>query len=219
MTARSIELTAIDLRLLDTLRREGSLVEACRRLGITRDLGTYRLRRLRRALGKPVVEARRGGARHGTTRLTRLGTTLLSYGTDSVELSRRGSARSLARPHLLRGTWHALPEPSVELEGGVRLKVDFTASEGEPVRLGVDPESILLAVRRYPTSARNMMNAIVEAVRTRGRGTGGLRCLVEARGKGFRLTAAVTRATVREFRLRTGRRVVLYVKATALKRL
>ena len=218
MNSPSVWLTPLDIRLLDLLSREPTLVAACRSLGISRDRGAYRLRRLRRALGRPVVASRRGGEERGRSRLTALGVRLLDRGTETVEATRHGRSDASTSMTVLRGVWESRPQPSVVLSDGTRLFVDFLATPDHPVRLSLNPEAVLLASRRYPTSARNVLDGVVTEVRASGPGTGGVRCLVTARVGEHRLTAAVTRTSVRNLRLRPGRRVVLYIKATAFER-
>ncbi|MCI4317149.1 MAG: TOBE domain-containing protein [Thermoplasmata archaeon] len=210
-------LTPVDLDLLGTIDREASLVAACRRLGISRDTGVYRLRRLKEALGRPVVETVRGGVRHGVTRLTPAGRSLL----DSAPGGRvKQDARN--RPgfdaNRWPGTWRSAPHPHVVVNPRLTFHVDFVAQEGEEVVVGVDPEAVLLARARFASSARNVFPGTVRRVLSSGPGTGRGRRLVEMRVEGTPFVAAVTDVSVRSLGLSRGARVVLYVKATAVKR-
>ncbi|MCI4331569.1 MAG: TOBE domain-containing protein [Thermoplasmata archaeon] len=218
MTARPLFLTPLDVSLLRQLGRAASLVEACRQLEITRDRGGYRLRRLARLAGGPVVRARRGGSGHGATQLTSRGARLLERASAPLAVDPRPSrARPGERPTFLQGPWHESPQPNIVV-GGVQLFVGFRAVEGETVSVELDPESVILATRRYPTSARNVLAGTVREVRHRGPGTGPVSARVTVGVGGFLVEAAVTDRSVEALRLATGRRVILYVKATALQR-
>lgn len=215
MTDRPRVVTDTDVALLRTLAREPSVVAASRRVGISRDRATYRLARLEEAFGGPVVQSVRGGRGHGATRLTALGDRIVRQGFDSVELL---DARPLAPPsrsNLLRGIYHRDPAPEVTVGKGVRLRVAFTAEEGEPVSVLLDPESILVARGKFPSSARNVLPGTVEEVRP-GRDSLGWTLVV--RSGPARLRVAVTEEPVRQLGLAPGARVWLYVKATAVRR-
>lgn len=212
MPRRSREqvVTPSDVALLATLSQEPNLVSACRRLGMSRDRGMYRLRRLRSALGAPVVRTTRGGVGAGRTELTPEGRALLSLGVGPLhELSRSPGAGA----RVLEGVWRSDPEPVVELRGGLRLRVSFRASPGDRVVLAVDPESIVLARRRFPTSARNVLEGRVRSV---GEGDP-TRWSVDVETHGTVLPIAVTPEAVRSLRLRRGTPVFLYLKATAIR--
>ena len=215
MNRHSRLVTDTDVALLRSLTQEGSVVAASRRIGISRDRANYRLSRLRRAFGGPVVEGVRGGRGHGETRLTPLGDRIVRQGFDAVELL---DARPLAPPsrsNLLRGLYQRRPAPTVLLGKGVRLRVAFPAEEGEPVSVMLDPESILVARGKFPSSARNVLPGTVEEVRT---GRRALERTVVVRTGPVRLRVAVTEEPVRQLRLGPGARVWLYVKATAVRR-
>jgi molybdate transport repressor ModE-like protein/molybdopterin-binding protein len=215
MTARPRVVTDTDVALLRSLAREPSVVAASRSLGMSRDRATYRLARLEEAFGGPVVESVRGGRGHGTTRLTSLGDRIVRQGFDSVELL---DARPLSPPshsNLLRGVYHREPAPEVTLGKGVRLRVAFQAEEGEPVSVLLDPESILVARRRFPSSARNVLPGMVEEVRP---GRDSLGWTVVVRTGSTRLRVAVTEEPVHQLALAPGAQVWLYVKATAVRR-
>lgn len=218
MSLRPVLLTPTDVSLLSLLGRSSTLVEACRRLGISRDVGTYRLRRLKRLAGGPVVTTRRGGAGHGATRLTPRGARLLGRGRSRLAVDARpfapGGPRSATR---LRGQWHASPQPHVAAEG-LTLYVGFRAEEGEPVEVELDPESVIVATARFPSSARNVLAGVVRSVHRRGPGTGpvSVRARITVGRRPF--DVALTERSVRELGIARGRPVFLYVKATALRR-
>jgi len=218
VTRRAILLTPVDVALLGQLGRTASLVEACRQLGITRDRGAYRLRRLERLARGPVVATRKGGAGHGATRLTIRGATLLRRGGALVAIDPRASRRApTERPTVLEGDWHARPEPNVVVDG-LRLFVGFHAEESERVRLELDPDSVVVAIERFRTSARNVLAGVVREVRRRGPGTGPVSDRLRVDVGGPVVDVALTERSVGELHLSKGRRVFLYVKATALRR-
>jgi molybdate transport system regulatory protein len=211
---RSNVVTDRDIALLRSLDHTGSVVAASREVGISRDRAIYRLGLLERAFGEPVVRSERGGRGHGATALTDLGGRIARGGFDSVELRELRSAAQLAATNRLRGVYHERPHPEVEVPGGLRLRVAFAAKDGETVVLALDPESVLVARRKFASSARNVLTATVERVRRDG-AIG--RTLVLRVGR-VRLRAAVTDEPVRQLGLAPGAKVVLYVKATALRR-
>jgi len=215
MTRRPTPVTDADVALLRSLSRERSVVEASRAIGMTRDRATYRLARLGRAFGGPVVRSLRGGRGHGGTRLTPLGDRILRGGFDSVEMLRARPAAPLAPANLVRGTYRRSPAPRVEVEGGPALTVAFAGEEGEPVAVALDPEAILLAPGRFPSSARNVWHGVVVRCRAGRRGRPGA---VTVRVGAVRWRAAVTAEAVRQLGLAEGAGVWLYVKATALRR-
>ncbi len=207
--------TATDVALLRSLARERSVVAASRRLGMSRDRAVYRIARLARAFGGPVVTARRGGAGHGGTLLTPLGDRIVRGGFGAVELL---DARPLAAPapaNLLRGIFHRAPAPEVRVGRSLRLRVAFLAEEGAPVAMLLDPEAIVVARRRFPSSARNVLPGRVASLR---RTPGRPEVTLIVRCAGVRLRVALTEEPVRQLALRPGGRVFLYVKATALRR-
>jgi len=211
---RSNVITDRDIALLRSVGQRRSVVAASREVGISRDRAVYRLGRLARALGAPLVTSGRGGRSHGASRLTELGRRVARDGFDSVELHAMRSAPLVAPPNRLHGVYHRTPQPEVEVPGGLRLRVAFEAKDGEAVDLALDPESVLVARRKFASSARNVLPASVESVRAAG-GIG--RTLVLQVGA-VRLRAAVTEEPVRQLGLARGAKVVLYVKATALRR-
>jgi molybdate transport repressor ModE-like protein/molybdopterin-binding protein len=215
VTRRPQRVTDTDIALLRNLARDRSVVAASRRVGISRDRATYRIARLERAFGGPVVASVRGGRGHGETRLTPLGDRIVRQGFDTVELL---DARPVTRPsvsNLLRGVYHRAPAPEVTLARGVRLRVAFPAEDGEPVSVVLDPESILVARGQFASSARNVLPATIEQVRPGADPLG--RTLVVRAGP-VRLRVSVTEEPVRQLGLAPGARVWLYVKATAVRR-
>jgi molybdate transport system regulatory protein len=203
-----------DVALLRSLGREGSVVAASRRVGISRDRAVYRLDRLSRAFGGPVTTSVRGGRGHGGTRLTELGDRVARGGFDSVELLGARPLSPLSSPNVLRGVYHAARSPEVVVGDDLRLRVAFTADEGEPVSLLLDPEAVLVARQRFASSARNVLSGTIVSVRSIG--ANGRALLVQVGS--VRLRADVTPEPVRQLDLRPGAKVVLYVKATALRR-
>ncbi|HYK93929.1 MAG TPA: TOBE domain-containing protein [Thermoplasmata archaeon] len=219
MTGRSVLLTSTDLELLAAVARTGSVAAASRAVGMSRDRGTYRLGRLPRLAGGAVVVASRGGDRRGGTRLTARGWGLLRRAADALGVAPAGAGSAPARANRLHGVWRAHPQPRVELADGTELAVSFSADDGEPVTVAIDPESILLARRRFPTSARNVIPARVRRVRWLRSSEGVAPRRVELEVGGGRMDASVTEPAVRELQLRAGARVYLYLKATAIRRL
>ena len=213
--SRADLVTSTDVALLRALGRERSVVSASRRLGISRDRAVYRLGRLARAFGGPVVQSVRGGAGHGGTVLTPLGDRIVQGGFGSLELLDARPLTPLSAPNLLHGVYRLAPAPEVRLGRGLRLRVAFAAEDGAPVALLLDPESVVLARRRFPSSARNVLAGVVTGIRA---GRGSLDLLLTVRCAGVTIRVAVTEEPVRQLRLRPGVRVWLYVKATALRR-
>jgi molybdate transport repressor ModE-like protein/molybdopterin-binding protein len=216
VTRRASRVTDLDIALLRSIGRERSVVAACDRVGVSHDVAVYRLRRLAHAFGGPVVASARGGRGHGGTTLTALGDRVARLGFDSVEMLESRPLAPLSRPNLLHGVYHAAPVPEVAVGTTLRLRVAFSAAEGERVTLLLDPEAVLVALRRFPSSARNVFPARVEAVR-RERGSTGVTVVVRAGA--VRLRVAMTEEPVRELGLVPGTPVVLYVKATAFRRI
>ena len=216
MTGRRTNLvTSTDVALLRALAKERSLVGASRRLGISRDRAVYRVERLERAFGGRVVRAARGGSSHGGSTLTALGDRIVRGGFDSVEMLDAHPLTPLSEPNLLHGLYRRSPTPEVHVAGGLRLRVAFPAQDGEAVSILLDPESVVVARRRFASSARNVLRATVERVRHEPGAVGltlGLRC------QGTPLRVAITEEPVRQLSLRPGATVYLYVKATALRR-
>jgi len=216
MTVREVLLTPLDRALLRALSTDDRLVDACERLGIGRHRGLYRLRRLSRAMGRPITTGLRGGASHGSTRLTDAGRSLLRWPAGApVASGRRGSAPS----HRLRGRWADGDPPHVEIGPELTLAVAFPARPGEEVEIAIDPESVIVATERFPTSARNVLPGRVARLRRSGPGTAPGRWQLEVDAGGPTIPAAVTPSAVRSLGLRVGRRVYLYVKATSVTRL
>ncbi|MCI4346300.1 MAG: hypothetical protein L3K07_06055, partial [Thermoplasmata archaeon] len=133
-------------------------MEACRRAGLTRDRGVYRLRRLTEGFGRPVVRARRGGLGHGHSTLTPFGRSLLSRSLRAAPPSRKANR--------LAGSFQAGLPARIRVAGGAELIVAFRAREGERVHVSFEPEAILLARHRFPSSARNVLAASVRGFRT-----------------------------------------------------
>ena len=211
MTRRPLSVPPEDLELLRAIDRTGSVAGAARSLGMPRDRAVYRIERLRGELGGPVLVARRGGAGHGTSRLSAAARRWLASVAPALVLRRaRRGPRSV-----LVGRYRSGPDPFVEVRGRP-VYVDFVAREGERVGVAVDPEAIVVASARFPTSARNVWDGVVLSVRPVRDGPG--RRLVQVRALGARLAAAVTPASSARLGLAAGRRVVLYAKATALRR-
>ncbi|MCI4350332.1 MAG: TOBE domain-containing protein [Thermoplasmata archaeon] len=215
MTHPTLPVTRLDLDLLEALTTAPTLVAACRRLGISRDRGVYRLDRWSRIAGGPVVRAEHGGRFGGGSRLTALGHAVLRRGTDAVALTAAPAGRRSAATSVLQGTYRRRPEPTVDLGRGVSLHVTFQAEEGETVYVAVDPESVLLARGTFASSARNRFVGRVDHLARRSPTTRDVAVNVGA----HRFRAAVTERSARELGLAPGRRVVLYVKATAVRRL
>jgi molybdate transport repressor ModE-like protein/molybdopterin-binding protein len=203
-----------DVALLRSLAQERSVVSASRHVGISRDRAVYRLDRLARAFGGPVVTSVRGGRAHGGTRLTVLGDRIVRGGFDSVELLEARPLAPLSASNVLHGVYHRFPCPEVVVGRTLHLRVAFPAEDGERVALLLDPEAVLIARHRFASSARNVLAGTVEAVRR----AGPLDRTLVVRTGAVRLRVAVTAEPVRQLRLRPGARVVLYVKATALRR-
>ena len=218
MTTRAVYVTADDLALLSAIARTGSVAAASRSLGISRDLGVYRLARLPRAAGGAVVASARGGAGRGGTRLTARGWGLLRRTAGSVRVPSLTENRRTPAANRLVGRWHSAPSPHLEVGPGLSLAVGFDASEGETVSVTIDPESILLARRRFATSARNVLSGTVRRVTAAGATAGRSALWLLSVGVGpVVLRALVTDRARRELALARNARVVLYVKATAVR--
>jgi molybdate transport repressor ModE-like protein/molybdopterin-binding protein len=215
VTERPRTVTDTDVALLRMLARERSVVAASRSVGISRDRATYRLARLEQAFGGPVVESIRGGRGHGETQLTPLGDRIVRQGFDSLEMLNARPLTPPSRSNVLHGTYHREPVPEVSMSKGLRLRVAFPAEEGERVSLLIDPEAILVARRRFASSARNVLPARIEEVRP---GAGPQGWTLVAQAGPVRLRVAVTEEPVHQLALAPGARVWLYVKATAVRR-
>lgn len=214
---REVVLTPMDVALLDHLARDPSLSNACRSLDLSPDRGRYRLQRLNRALGSAVTDSTRGGAGGGQSALTAAGRALLDAGAGAVVGPSRISRHQVGVEG--SGTWSPGPVPSVRLDAGPTLAVVFRAVPGERVRVGVDPASIVVATRRFATSARNVLKGTVRSIRSVGPGTGGAQRALEVDVDGWRFSVPVTPEAIRALRLARGTRVYLYLKATAVRRL
>ncbi len=214
MSRRPSPVSDVDVALLKEVGRRASVVAAARALGISRDRAVYRLRRLARAFGGPVVVAERGGTRHGETRLTALGDRVAHGGFEAIELLAARPAERETHPNLLTGTYRAGPPPSVDV-GRLALRVAFSATDGARVSLLLDPEAVLVARGRFPSSARNVLPGVVER---NAPGPGPEERTAIVRVGDARLRVALTPETVERLGLARGRRVFLYVKATALRR-
>jgi molybdopterin-binding protein/molybdate transport repressor ModE-like protein len=201
--------TPSDVALLAALSQRPNLVHACQQLGMTRDRGMYRLRRMEAAVGAPVVRTHRGGPRAGATELTVRGRALLRQGV--APLDRRGHPLG-PRGIVLEGTWRGGPHPSVLLRGGLSLHVSFTAAPGGQVVLAIDPESILVARQAFPTSARNVVRGRITRITPEPPG----RRILSVDARGDHLEAVVTQDAVRDLGLKRGSSVVLYIKAAAV---
>jgi molybdate transport repressor ModE-like protein/molybdopterin-binding protein len=212
MRARTV--TDADIALLRSVAREGSVVAASRSVGVSRDLANYRLSRLARAFGGAVVEGIRGGRGHGTSRLTELGDRILRRGFDSVQLLDARPVAPPSRSNRFTGRYRAGPPPEIEIGREGRLRVAFPATEGESVRVLIDPEAVLVARGRFRSSARNVLRATVASIEPGP--VPGAATLV-ARWGTRRWRVAVTEETVRALGLAPGTAVWLYVKATAIR--
>jgi molybdopterin-binding protein/molybdate transport repressor ModE-like protein len=212
---RPRRVTSLDVALLRSVSRERSLVAASRSVGMSRDQAVYRVRRLAEAFGGPVVRAVRGGAEHGGSLLTPLGDRIVHGGFDSVELL---DARPVAPPspgNVLRGIYCAGRAPEVRVDPSLRLRVAFEAPNGAPVTVLLDPEAVVVARRRFPSSARNVLEGRVVGVR---RTPGSAERTLLVRCGATTLRVAITEEPLRQLGLRPGVPVLLYVKATALRR-
>src|SRR5579875_406539 len=188
-------LTPVDRRLLGALADAGTLVEACRRIGIGRDRGVYRIRRLEKGWNRSLTQSTRGGGGTGGTRLTAFGRRLLrSAGGEPTRAPSGGWNR-------LTGIYRGGEPPVVELPGRCRLVVAFRGRPGSRVRLRIAPDALLVAPGRFPSSARNVLRASAIGLRPRG----------------IRLRALLTEASVRALGLRPGVASYLYLKATAVR--
>ncbi|MFG1530123.1 MAG: TOBE domain-containing protein [Thermoplasmata archaeon] len=200
-------LTPVDRRLLGALADAGTLVEACRRIGIGRDRGVYRIRRLEKGWNRSLTQSTRGGGGTGGTRLTAFGRRLLrSAGGEPTRAPSGGWNR-------LTGIYRGGEPPVVELPGQCRLVVAFRGRPGSRVRLRIAPDALLVAPGRFPSSARNVLRASAIGLRPRGAG----RVEVTFRTGGIRLRALLTEASVRALGLRPGVASYLYLKATAVR--
>jgi molybdopterin-binding protein len=213
MTGGSVsEPRALDLRLLAALASDPNLVRACASIGITRDRGNYRLQRLARTAGGPVVRTVRGGPGAGSTSLTPLGRAVLARGRGPV-LAEDDPPGPGAESTLLTGTWIGGRAPGLMLPNGLRLTTGFSAPPGATVEVAIDPEVVVLARRRFLSSARNTLEGRVTGVHGRDRA----RRTVTVDVRGIAIRVGVTPDSVRTLGLRPGARVVLYLKAMAIR--
>jgi molybdopterin-binding protein/molybdate transport repressor ModE-like protein len=208
--------TPLDVQLLVEVDRRGSVVAAARALRVSRDRAVYRLARLRRRMGGPVVLAHRGGSGGGRTGLTARGRRVVAGGAEAVAWpSKSGPPRRQG----FRGEYRTEPEPHVVAKDGFSAWVTFPGHEGERVSVVLDPEAIVVALGPTRSSARNAWPGTVARVgRPAGAAGPGRRDLVVRVGA-RRLTVAVTDRSVRSLGLAPGRRVTLLAKATAVRRL
>lgn len=206
--------TPEDVDLLSEVAREGSLAAAARAVGISRDKAIYRVHRLTVLAAAPVVVAKKGGRGHGGTRLTAAGWAILREGSEARSLPRHPARGATPLGVVIRGRFTPSPVPHVRVGPRLTLVVGFRAPPGEPVRIAIDPESVLVARRRFPTSARNVLTGRVVRLRPLPGG------LVHASiGVGpVRIPSLVTPSAVRSLGLRAGSGVVVYIKASAIRR-
>ncbi len=195
-------LTPMDVRLLAQLSTTPNVVRAARALGIPRDRAVYRLARLRRLYGGPVVRARRGGSTPGETRLTALGRRLLRDTRPDSWVNR------------FSGIYRGGRSPKVDLGHGRQLEVSFRGREGAPVEVAVDPGSIVVALRPVELSARNALPATVQSAKSHGAQNAELRVL----WRGLVVRVGITPGSIRRLALDPGARVYLYVKAVSVRR-
>ncbi len=207
-------MSPLDVGLLVAIEEDGSIAAACRRLGIGRDRGMYRLLRLRQALGAPAVASARGGRRAGASRLTERGRRLLRSARPSSDLDPRApTGPAPLEMGVFRGRARGGGRsPRIEIAGGPVLQVGFPAREGRWVTVGIDPEMVVVARRRFPSSARNALEGEVEEIRR----IDPMRRLLVVRVGSARFLAGITPPSVRALRIRRGSHVVLYVKAVAI---
>ena len=209
-------LTPLDLALLRAISDVGSLAQACRKIGIGRDRGVYRIRRLELLLGTPVVRAERGGTSGGGgSELTKTGASLLRQGVGPLDREGEGEGPGEVAPlpDPLVGRWHAAPAPCVELDNGLRLFVGFRRPEGDLVGISVNPDAVVVARRRFPSSAQNVLLSRVLSLAPLSES----RVLLTAEVRGVRLSSCITPQARRSLGLRKASRVYLYVKANAVR--
>lgn len=192
----------VDVRLLAAIAREGTLVRAAQASEIGRDRAVYRLRRLERLYGAPAAIGQRGGRIAGATRLTALGRRLLADA---------GGLRSTA--NRWPGTFLPGAPARIALADGGVLAVGRRGRTGTSVQVEVDPEAVVVGRSRVRLSTRNVLAATVRAVRRRADGT----AVLLARWGAHDVRVAITSAAAAELGLTAGRRVYLYVKATAIR--
>ncbi len=206
--------TPEDVDLLSGVAREGSLAAAARAVGISRDKAIDRLHRLTVLAAAPVGVAKRGGRGHGGSRLTAAGWTILREGSEARSLPRQPARGATTLGVVFQGRFTPSPVPQVRVGPRLALVVGFRAPPGERVRIAIDPESVLVARRRFPTSARNVLPGRLVRLRPLPGG------LVHASiGIGpLRVFSLVTSSAVRSLGLRAGSKVVVYVKASAIRR-
>ncbi len=210
---RPLYVTPEDVALLRALSRERSLAAAARTAGMGRDRAVYRAERLARIAGGKVLVAKRGGRQYGSSRLTPLGRTLLERGSQVAGSTARPGERG-SGPVLLEGRYLRRPYPRVRLAGGLELAVGFRAPDQERVRLTVPADSVLVARRRFPTSARNALAGRVERLVPVAKDL----VRLDVRCGAVRLASLVTQRAVRALGLARRSSVVLYIKATSVRR-
>lgn len=198
-------LTPIDVRLLACLSTTPNVVRASRALGIPRDRAVYRLARLRRLYGGPMVSAHRGGTTPGESRLTALGRRLLREASDD---------RTDSQTNCFTGIYRAGRSPKVDLGEGRLLEVSFGGRDGGPVTVTVDPGSIVVARRPAELSARNALHATVRSTHAYGAQRAELRAVWSGRV----IRVGITPGSIRRLALVPGARVYLYVKAVSVRR-
>jgi molybdate transport system regulatory protein len=215
VTPREIVVTPLDVALLAAVDRTRSVVAAARSLGVSRDRAVYRIERLGRRMGGPVVAARRGGRAGGTSVLTPRGRSVVAGGAEAVAWP-----ASQRPPHHqgFVGTYRNDPEPRVVGSDGFSASVAFRARDGESVGVTVDPEAIVVVLGPTRSSARNAWPGVVERIRRGGTSDGSARRELVVRVGARRLAVAITERSVRALGLRAGRRVTLLAKATAVRR-
>jgi molybdate transport repressor ModE-like protein/molybdopterin-binding protein len=219
MTRRPAPVTATDVAILRSVAQQHSVVAAARSLGIPRDRATYRLQRLARAFGGPVVSADRGGRTHGRTVLTSLGHHIVRSGPEAVEVLEGRPVVPWDRPNLLRGIYYRRPSARVDVGAPQSLRVTFEGTEEEPVGIVLEPEAIVLARSEFVSSARNVLRGEVLNLGALS-GQGPRRATyVRVRWGPWRLKVAITPESIRTLELRRGSPVWLYIKATAIRRI
>ena len=215
MRGSEVVVTPVDVALLEAIDRLRSVVAAAKDVGITRDRAVYRLARLRRRLGAPLVEAHRGGPAGGRTRLTRRGVAVVEGGAEAVAWP---NGKKPPRHQGFTGRYAHEPEPHVTAPDGFSASVAFDAVDGENVRVLLDPESIVVVLGRPRSSARNAWPGVVQRVRVVPGSSGSGRRELLVRVGPHELAVAVTDRSVRSLGLSPGRKVTLLAKATALRR-
>lgn len=78
--------------LLLKIKKTGSLTKAARSMKMSYSHAWSQVRKISLAMGKPVVETKRGGKPGGSTRLTKLGEELLARFEEEMEAMERHKA-------------------------------------------------------------------------------------------------------------------------------